>query len=297
MRFVSFHTGKNTKFGILKEKGVFDLSTRFRDVTDLISAIKTNSLADLAISCGTEEVDFYLREVEFLPPIPNAEKIICIGVNYSNRNDEYKDGSNLPQYPSVFMRARESLVGHKQNIFLPEESKQLDYEGEIGLVIGKTGDHIKSAEAHEYIAGTTIINEGSVRDWMRHAKFNVTQGKNFTASGSMGPCLVTPDELNPMADHEITTRINNEIRQNDTTRNIIFDFRYLVSYLSTFYILKPGDVISTGTPTGSGARLDPPVFLKEGDLIEVEVSGIGTLENQVARQSGQEKIKKIVTLR
>ena len=282
MRLVSFRENRRPSFGILKKNGVFDLGSRSDHLQDLITALKTNSLHRIITENRTEQVDFYLGEVEFLPTIPNPEKIICIGVNYAKRNDEYNDGSHLPQYPSVFMRARESLVGHEQHILLPKESNELDYEGEIALVIGKTGHHIKAREAEQYIAGTTIINEGSVRDWMRHAKFNVTQGKNFTASGSMGPFLVTTDELDPMSELEITTRVNDEIRQNDTTQNLIFDFRYLISYLSTFYTLQPGDVISTGTPTGAGIRLNPSVFLRQGDLVEVEVSGIGTLKNQVA---------------
>ena len=282
MRFVSFQENQRPSFGILNKNGIFDLGLRSDRLQDLITALQTNSLHRIITENRTEQVDFYLGEVEFLPTIPNPEKIICIGVNYAKRNDEYNDGSHLPQYPSVFMRARESLVGHEQNILLPKESNELDYEGEIALVIGKTGHHIKAHEAEQYIAGTTIINEGSVRDWMKHAKFNVTQGKNFTASGSMGPFLVTTDELDPMSELEITTRVNDEIRQNDTTQNLIFDFRYLISYLSTFYILQPGDVISTGTPTGAGIRLNPSVFLTQGDLVEVEVSGIGTLKNQVA---------------
>ncbi len=182
------------------------------------------------------------------------------------------------------MRTRESLTGHNQPLMDPPESDQLDYEGEIVIVIGKEGRRIPEKKAHEYIAGLTIMNEGSLRDFLRHAKFNVTQGKNFEKSGALGPWLVTPDELDPMGELRVMTRVNGEERQNDTTANLMFPFRYLISYLSTFYRLKPGDVIATGTPLGAGARFDPPKYLKEGDVVEVEVPGIGTLRNPVATE-------------
>jgi 5-carboxymethyl-2-hydroxymuconate isomerase len=206
-------------------------------------------------------------------------------VNYANRNAEYKDGTAPPKYPSVFMRTRESLVGHGQIIMDPPESEQLDYEGEIVIVIGKEGRRIPEDKTHEHIAGLTIMNEGSIRDYLRHAKFNVTQGKNFAKSGALGPWLVTTDELDPMGELRVTTRVNGEQRQNDTTDSLMFPFRYLVSYLSTFYHLKPGDIIATGTPNGAGARFDPPKYLKDGDVVEVEVPGIGVLRNSVAAES------------
>ena len=179
------------------------------------------------------------------------------------------------------MRTRESLVGHEQSLIDPPESEQLDYEGEIVIVVGKEGRRIPKENAHEYVAGLTIMNEGSIRDYLRHAKFNVTQGKNFENSGALGPWLVTPDELDPMSELRVMTRVNGEERQNDTTNSLMFPFRYLLSYLSTFYRLKPGDIIATGTPNGAGARFDPPKYLKQGDIVEVEVPGIGTLSNRV----------------
>jgi 5-carboxymethyl-2-hydroxymuconate isomerase len=182
------------------------------------------------------------------------------------------------------MRSRESLVGHEQDILDPPESDQLDYEGEIVIVIGKEGRRILEADAHEHIAGLTVMNEGSLRDFLRHAKFNVTQGKNFAKSGSLGPWMVTPDELDPMGELQIITTVNGEERQNDTTANIIFPFRYLISYLSTFYHLKPGDIIATGTPNGAGARFDPPKYLRDGDVVEVEVPGIGKLSNRIVAE-------------
>jgi 5-carboxymethyl-2-hydroxymuconate isomerase len=182
------------------------------------------------------------------------------------------------------MRSRESLVGHGALIMDPPESDQLDYEGEIVIVIGRQGRRIAEKNAHEHIAGLTIMNEGSVRDFLRHAKFNVTQGKNFARSGALGPWLVTADELDPMSELRVITRVNGEERQNDTTDNLMFPFACLISYLSIFYQLQPGDIIATGTPNGAGARFDPPKYLRAGDSVAVEVPGVGTLRNEVATE-------------
>lgn len=281
MRFLSFSRNGQAGFGALVDGGVVDLSARHPELPDLRAAISAGRLAELAASAATTFADFGMDEVLYLPTIPNPQKIICIGVNYADRNAEYRDGSAAPRYPSVFMRARESLTGHEAPLLRPPESEQLDYEGEIVLVIGRAGRRIREAEAHEHVAGITIMNEGSVRDWLRHAKFNVTQGKNFERSGALGPWLVTPDELDPMGSLRVITRVNGEERQNDVTDNLMFPFRYLLSYLSTFYRLQPGDVIATGTPNGAGARFDPPRYLRAGDVVEVEVPGVGVLRNEV----------------
>jgi len=284
MKFLSFRTNGSNTFGALVGDRVIDLGAKHGGLRDLRDAIRADRLGELIAEAESVATDYALVDVELLPTIPNAEKIICIGVNYANRNEEYKDGSEPPKYPSVFMRSRESLVGHEQNLLDPPESDQLDYEGEIVIVIGKEGRRIPEDRAHEYIAGLTIMNEGSLRDFLRHAKFNVTQGKNFAKSGSLGPWMVTPDELDPMGELQIITTVNGEERQNDTTANIIFPFRYLISYLSTFYHLKPGDIIATGTPNGAGARFDPPKYLKDGDVVTVEVPGIGVLSNKVVTE-------------
>ena len=226
-----------------------------------------------------------LSALTLLPPIAHPGKIICVGVNYGNRNEEYKDGSAPPQYPSVFPRFPESFVGHGQPLLRPPESEQLDYEGEIAIVIGKAGRRIAAEDAWSHIAGLTCLNEGTVRDWLRHGKFNVTQGKNWDASGSMGPWLVSADAFDPQAPLTVTTRVNGEVRQHDSTANLMFPFAELIRYISIWTTLKPGDVISTGTPIGAGVRFDPPRFLKPGDVVEVEVSGIGTLSNPVADEA------------
>lgn len=281
MKFLSFSRNGATSFGAVIDGRVIDLGKRHPELPDLREAIRENRLEGLAAEASSGSADYDIADIEFLPTIPNPEKVICIGVNYANRNAEYKDGSSAPKYPSVFMRTRESLTGHKQPMMDPPESDQLDYEGEIVIVIGKEGRRIAEDQAHEYVAGLTIMNEGSLRDFLRHAKFNVTQGKNFENSGALGPWLVTPDELDPMGELQVITRVNGEERQNDVTSNLMFPFRYLISYLSTFYRLKPGDVIATGTPNGAGARFNPPKYLREGDVVEVEVPGIGILHNPV----------------
>ena len=284
MKFLSFTHDDRRGFGAMTDNGVIDIGARYTCLADLRDAIRQDKLAALESEIESADTDYALGDIEFLPTIPNPEKIICIGVNYANRNAEYKDGSAAPKYPSVFMRTRESLVGHQQPILDPPESDQLDYEGEIVIVVGKEGRRIAQEDAHEHIAGLTIMNEGSLRDFLRHAKFNVTQGKNFENSGALGPWMVTPDELDPMGELQVMTRVNEEERQNDVTSNLMFPFRYLISYLSTFYRLKPGDIIATGTPNGAGARFDPPKYLKDGDRIEVEVPGIGILRNPVAAE-------------
>ena len=285
MKLLSFRHAGRTSFGAVVDDAVVDLGRQAGDPKDLRDALRSGDLAGLAAQAERRAADLPLNEIEFLPTIPNPEKIICIGVNYRDRNAEYRDGSDAPKYPSVFMRSRESLVGHEQPILDPPESDQLDYEGEIVLVVGREGRRIAESRAHEYVAGVTIMNEGSVRDYLRHAKFNVTQGKNFERSGSLGPWMVTTDELDPMSTLRVTTRVNGEERQNDVTDNLMFSFRYLLAYLSTFYRLQPGDVIATGTPNGAGARFDPPKYLRGGDRVEVEVGGVGVLANDIVTES------------
>jgi 2-keto-4-pentenoate hydratase/2-oxohepta-3-ene-1,7-dioic acid hydratase in catechol pathway len=283
MRLVSYARGAKASFGAVVDNGVVDLGKRTK-FGSLFDALRADALGEIAKSAQTKP-DLPIEGIRCLPPVLTPEKIICVGVNYANRNTEYKDGSDEQKYPSLFYRAPNSLVGHNEPILRPKESKQLDYEGEIVLIIGKEGRRIPRAQALAHVAGVTLCNEGTIRDWVRHAKFNTTQGKNFDASGSIGPWLVTVDEIDWKKPFELTTRVNGEVRQHDTTDNMIFDFAYLVEYISTFATLKPGDVVVTGTPPGAGARFDPPRWLVPGDIVEVEVPGIGLLRNPVAEES------------
>ena len=257
------------------------LPPRLPDVPDLGFLFADGLLDEARKAIEGAEPDYSLDDIRYAKPILFPEKIVCIGVNYSDRNAEYRDGSDLPKYPSIFMRTPGSLVAHGEPIVRPPESEQLDYEGEIAIVIGKGGRRIPEDEAEAHIGGLTCLNEGTIRDWLRHGKFNVTQGKNFERTGSVGPWIVTADEFDGYDDLRVRTRVNGEVRQDDTTASLLFPFRYLISYVSTFTELAPGDIISTGTPNGAGARLDPPVWLKPGDLVEVEADGIGILSNTV----------------
>jgi 2-keto-4-pentenoate hydratase/2-oxohepta-3-ene-1,7-dioic acid hydratase in catechol pathway len=281
-RIATYSAGGKTAYGSITDRGVVDLSARFgKEYPTLREVIAAGALTKLADEAERSSPDIALDAITFLPPIPSPEKIICIGVNYPDRNAEYKDGSDAPKFPSMFMRTPRSFVGHNTPLVRPRASTQLDYEGEVTLVIGKAGRHIKESDALDHIAALTLCNEGTIRDWVRHAKFNVTQGKNFDSTGSLGPWIVPYSSEAQIADIRLTTRVNGETRQDDRTSRLIFGIRYLINYISTFTTLVPGDIIVTGTPTGAGARFDPPRYLKPGDVVEVEAEGIGVLRNAV----------------
>jgi 5-carboxymethyl-2-hydroxymuconate isomerase len=289
MKLASYlHDGRPGWGAVVHENRIVELDRQLATFDSVASLLaggdaalrQARSLAEQALP-GLD-----LAAEQLLPPVPAPRKIFCIGVNYAHRNAEYKDGSDLPKYPSIFMRVPDSFVGHGQALVQPHESQQLDYEGEIGLVIGRGGRRIPQAQALAHIGGLTCVNEGTIRDWVHHAKFNVTQGKNFHASGAVGPWLVTADEFpEGFGNVRVRTRVNGELRQNDTTANLMFDFAYLIHYLSTFTALEPGDLIVTGTPIGAGIRFDPPRFLRPGDVVEVEVSGVGALRNSVEAEA------------
>ena len=281
-RLATYAIDGATRYGAVTDTGIVDLTSRFgKDYPTLREAIAAGALTTLAEEAAGRSPDHALDTIIWQPPIPSPEKIICIGVNYPDRNAEYKDGTDAPKYPSMFMRTPRSFVGHNTPLVRPRASAQLDYEGELVLIIGKAGRHIPESTALDHIGAITLGNEGTIRDWVRHAKFNVTQGKNFDSTGSLGPWIVPYTSEAQIADIRLTTRVNGETRQDDRTSRLIFGFRYLISYISTFTTLVPGDVIVTGTPTGAGARFDPPRYLKPGDIIEVEAEGVGILRNGV----------------
>lgn len=281
MRFLTFLAGREAHYGAVVDDRIVDLSERMPEYATLRHVLDAGALIraqDVAVSASA---DFGLGDVGYLATLPNARKIVCVGVNYPDRHQRTAPDGQLASYPSVFLRTRESLVGHHQPILKPPEVEQLDYAGEIVLVIGREGRRIPEAKALDHIVGLTIMNEGSARDWMRRGEFNVTQGKNFEHTGALGPWLVTRDECPAYDDLTLTTHVNGELRQQGHTGDLRFPFAYLVSYLSTFMRLTPGDLIATGTPRGAGNEQDPPRYLQAGDRIEVTVSGIGTLGNRV----------------
>ena len=282
-RFASFTVQGRAGYGMVTDDGVVDLSATLADRwPTLREVVAENAFAILEQEAAGRRPDYPLDAIEFDIPVPAPEKIICVGVNFPDRNAEYKDGQEAPANPSLFIRFAKSFVGHDQPMLRPPESPQLDYEGEIVIVIGKEGRRIAEADALGHIGALSLANEGTIRDWVRHAKFNVTQGKNFDRSGSIGPWLVPFKGEDQIADIRLEARVNGEVRQSDCTSRMIFSFRKIIAYVSTFTTLVPGDVILTGTPTGAGARFDPPIWLKPGDLVEIEADGIGILRNIIA---------------
>ncbi|SPF81647.1 fumarylacetoacetate hydrolase family protein [Pseudoprimorskyibacter insulae] len=283
-KVAAFRAGGQDRYGLVTDTGIIDLTPEFGARFPTLQAVIEAGALEEVIAAATGRAPTWREEdVAFLIPIARPEKLICIGVNFPDRNAEYKDGTtDAKAYPSMFIRFPRSFTGHGQSLIRPPESEQLDYEGEVTIVIGKGGRRIARENAYDHIAALTLCNEGTIRDWVRHAKFNVTQGKNWDQTGAIGPWLVpfrSPEQLD---DIELTTRVNGEVRQNDRTGRMMYDFRYIINYVSTFTTLVPGDVIVCGTPTGAGARFDPPIWLKPGDVIEVEAEGIGILRNTVA---------------
>ena len=283
MRLLSYSVDGAASFGMLTADGtgVIDLASRIDGPADLGELIAQRRVGEAArwADAGIA-ADHSVDDTAFERLLPRPGKIICIGVNYGGRGAEYAE-DRRDAYPSVFVRFPETLVGHEQPLLRPPESEQLDYEGEIVVVIGTGGRRIAIEQARSHIAGVTLGNEGTIRDWIRHGRFNVTQGKNWHRSGSIGPWLVTLDEIGDLDGLHLTTRVNGELRQDDLAGNMNFGIDYQIHYLSTFVGLEAGDVIFTGTPTGAGARFDPPRWLKPGDVVEVTVPEIGTLRNPV----------------
>jgi len=284
MRYVSFETKDGLpKFGaMVGETHICDLSDGdWLDLSDVAEDMAWDELA----ATVTDRQDYAVSEVKMLPPLTRPGKVLCVGVNYPDRNSEYKDGSGAPTYMSLFPRFISGFNGNEENLVRPPETEQLDYEGEIVIVIGKGGRRIPEAEAYDHIAAVTLCNEGTLRDWVRHAKFNVTQGKNWDRSASMGPWLMPFTGRDMIHSVTLETRVNGEVRQHDNTANMVFSFTKIINYISTFTTLNPGDMIVTGTPTGAGARLDPPQWLKPGDVVEIDVPTIGVLRNGIEDES------------
>ena len=279
MRFASYTAGGETFYGAITDEGAIALSPEFPEWPAMLDVIRAGGLGTLEQAVTARAVTH--TEFTYDIPIPNAPRILCVGVNFPDRNAEYRDGSAQPKYMSLFPRFASGFTGHGQPLIRPPENHTLDYEGEVAIVIGKAGRRIKPEVAYRHIAALTLCNEGTIRDWVRHAKFNVTQGKNWDRSGAMGPWLVPFTDAAQLDAARIVTRVNGEVRQDDTLDRMMFPIGEEIAYISTFMMLQPGDIIVTGTPTGAGARFDPPRYLEPGDVVEVEVEEIGTLRNGV----------------
>ena len=282
MRLASYALRGRPSFGAVVGEGIVDLRPRLHRFQNLSEVFRAKALDQAKAASDGVRPDVPLTEVELLPPLAAPEKILCIGINYANRGQDY-NVTNNPKYPSMFYRAPNSLVGSGQNLVRPKISEQLDYEGEIAIVIGADCKHVTKDNALEMIAGVTLCNEGTIRDWTRHGQFNVTQGKNFDASGAIGPWIETDFDLNKPL--HLTVRKNGEVTQDDTTASMIFSFADIIAYTTSFMTLKAGDVICTGTPVKKAAKSDPPVWLKPGDTIEIESPELGVLRNSVVDEA------------
>ncbi len=282
MRLASYNLRGRPSFGAVVGDGIVDLRARLSRFATLLEVFRAQALDEAKAAADGVRPDVPLSEVELLPPLAAPEKILCIGINYANRGADY-NVTNNPKYPSMFYRAPNSMVGSGQKLIRPKISEQLDYEGEIAIVIGRECKHVAKDRALDVIAGITLANEGTIRDWTRHGQFNVTQGKNFDATGAIGPWIVTGVDLKKPL--HLITRKNGEVIQDDTTASMIFTFTDIIAYTTTFMTLKAGDVICTGTPTKNTPKVDPPVWLKPGDTIEVECPDIGVLRNSVADEA------------
>lgn len=281
MRLASFATPTGASYGVVDGDAVIDLGLRFGHAApDLKTFLATGDLPRAEDIAGRSLRDYALSEITFLPTIPNPGRIFCVGLNYQSHRDEGVHRGSEIKDPTIFMRVPESQVGHGHAMLKPFESEKLDYEGEFAVVIGRAGRRIPAEGAHRHIAGYACYNDGSVRDWQRGSS-QFTAGKNFSRTGAFGPWLVTADEIPPTQTLTVTTRLNGTEMQRGTSDQLIFPVERLIAFLSTFTPLIPGDVIVTGTPEGVGVYRDPPVFLKPGDRVEVEVDAIGVLMNTV----------------
>ncbi len=281
MRLASYIANGRASFGAVVGGGVVDFRVRFgARFATLVDLIRAEVIDEVRAAVAGMRPDFPLSAIELLPPLLAPEKILCIGINYANRNADFND-PDTPKYPSMFYRHPGSFVGAGQALVRPNVSVQLDYEGEIAMVIGREGRHVPKERAHDHILGYTLCNDGTVRDWLRHGKFNVTQGKNFDRSGSMGPFIVTADEIDSGKPMHITVKVNGEITQDDNTASMIFSFADIIAYVTTFMTVKPADIIVAGTPIKLAPRSDPPHWLKAGDIVEISSPELGTLRNTV----------------
>lgn len=282
MKFASFiHAGLPT-WGVITVHGIVDIAPAFaRFGTTLREAIAGNTLAEAAAWAQGQTTFLQESDITFLPVIPDPQKILCVGTNYLRHVQEM--GREVPSHPLIFSRYADAQVGHAQSLLLPKISHTFDFEGELAVIIGKNARYVSAEKAMDYIAGYTCYNDGSIREWQRHTT-QFIPGKNFPRTGGCGPWLVTPDDIPDPSTLTLTTRLNNTIVQQATTDDLIFSIPTLISYCSSFTELCPGDILITGTPGGVGAARTPPLWMKDGDTIEVEISQIGTLRNTVVAE-------------
>ncbi len=279
MPFITFNAENRTSYGVLRDGGVFDLGRRIGAVLpDLKSFVAAQGLGILGKIPAAVANDYATGEFTYSPVIPNPAKILCVGLNYDEHRIE--TGRTKTEHPAIFTRFADTLIGHESPILLPPNSSALDYEGELAVVIGKACFRVNEADALKFVAGYSVFNDATVRDWQRHTH-QFTPGKNFPGTGAFGPALITPEEAGPLQDKSIVTRLNGAVMQSAKLGDMLFSVSRIISYLSGFTPLSPGDVIATGTPGGVGFKREPQVFMQPGNRVEVAVEGIGQLINTI----------------
>ena len=279
MKVVTFERKGARSYGILEDDRVLDVGSRLASrYGDLRSVLTAGALRELQSAGAQGAPTFRVDEVNFGPVIPNPEKILCVGLNYVSHRTETKRPET--KYPSIFTRFADTQIGHEAPVLRPSFSTAFDYEGELAVIIGRGGRFISEQNVGAHIAGYSCYNDVSVRDWQRHTA-QWTPGKNFPNTGAFGPSLVTPDEIPDLGALILKTRLNGKVMQEAPISDLIFSIPVIVSYISKFTPLSPGDVIATGTPGGVGDRRDPPVYMKDGDMVEIEIDRIGILRNIV----------------
>ncbi len=278
MKLLSFAAGGKELFGAVSGDGVVTLNNKVGQ-PDLRAALGAGAMEAMHKAAREAKPDYKLADINFLPVIPNPNKILCAGINY--RSHAAETGRELPKQPSMFIRFTDTLVGHGGEMIRPNVSDNFDYEGEFTVVIGKGGRHIKQENALDHVAGYTCFVDGSVRDYQ---KFSVTSGKNFPGTGPLGPWLVTTDEIPDPSKLTLMTRLNGKEVQHATTDQLIYSIPRIIAFCSDFTALSPGDIIATGTPEGVGHSRKPPLWMKPGDTLEVEITGIGTLRTRIVNE-------------
>jgi 2-keto-4-pentenoate hydratase/2-oxohepta-3-ene-1,7-dioic acid hydratase in catechol pathway len=281
MRLATFEAGGSERFGLVTQAGIIDLTRRL-GVATLREALAGERLKEAALFVG-EPADFAVADVVFLPTIPVPAHLWCLALNYVEHHAEVEAAGrvqDLPKKPALFVRVADSMVGHGQQLVAPKASEQFDYEGELAVIIGKGGRNISEADALDYVAGYSIFNDGSIRDWQFHTK-QISPGKNFWATGALGPWMVTKDEISDPHNLSIKTTLNGQVVQDGNSRDMLFKIPAFIAYVSTIAPLVPGDVLATGTPSGVGFSRKPPLWMKAGDNIEIEIEQVGRLANSV----------------
>jgi 2-keto-4-pentenoate hydratase/2-oxohepta-3-ene-1,7-dioic acid hydratase in catechol pathway len=279
MKLVSFTAQGNSGFGAISGDKIIDLTGRVNGAKTLKQLIENDAINEARAYADSNQADINTSEVTFLPVIPDPEKIICVGLNYHEHVNE--TGRTIEENPCIFLRYPDSQTGHNEPIIRPKVSDNLDYEAEMAIIMGGGGRHIDPENALDHIVGYSCYNEGTIRDWQRHTR-QFGMGKNFMHTGAFGPWMVTADEIPDHTKLNIAMRLNGKVMQSASLSQLIFDVPTLISYISKALPWKPGDVLVTGTPGGVGFKRSPPVYMKPGDVAEVEISMIGTLTNSIA---------------